>query len=148
MDSQTGLNLSLAKRILNKDLPASSKSRGGGGGSGILSLGIAFPEKNTSVIRVSNGLFEKLGFPASIQVASDDNNLIIGEQLYEDDDCYKFSTGKDKQKLYNTALITWIVEEFGLDYSNGRTSRSFQYITIEMGDNGKPCAIIDMSKST
>ena len=147
MDTQTGINMSIAKRILNKDLPASSKGRRGGGG-GRLSLGIAFPEKNTCTIRFSQALIEKLGFPKSIQVASEGTNLIIGEKLYDDDDCYEFPEGENKQKLYNTPLVAWIVEEFGLDYSNGRTSRSFQYITPEMGENGKPYVIVDMSRGT
>jgi len=148
--NSTGIDLDRAKRILSADLVVSTKRKGSKGGKNILSLGVQYPDGNTCALRFSKTLKEQLGNPKTIQAMADGMNLIIGNNIDKDEDAISFSfpEGEGKVNLYNVPLLNWIVSEFSLDYSRGRTSRSFNNIKIVEEENGATYAVIDMTKSS
>jgi len=75
-------------------------------------------------------------------------NLIISEKFPNVKESFEFSN-QTSMMVYNASLVLWMVDVFDLDFSNGRTSRSFQKIKIvmpEVGSTDKPYAIIDMTQ--
>jgi len=135
---------------------AQSVSNGGkGGGRGKPSLNICCAEGNRKSIKLSKSLYEGLfgeidedSDPRELQVLRDGMNLYLSEEFPEDTDSFPFSSATSLM-VYNAALVFWMVDAFNLDFSKGRTSRSFQNIEIvipEKGSTDKPYCIIDMSK--
>ena len=112
-----------------------------GGGSKI-SISIINSEKNGKRMIFSKKLLEELGNPLEIQfvLSTTESCLFIGENLLPDENKYAF-TKEGFNVLYCGAIIPKIVTTFGLDYSNGKTSLTFNNIEIEeMG--GSPVAIV------
>ena len=129
-------------------------STGNGNGRSVLSLNVCCAEGNRKSIKLSKSLYESLlgeidedADPKELQVLKDGTNLIIGEELPGATNSFAFSN-PTSMMIYG-ALCLWIVKVFNLDFSNGRTSRSYQRIEVVTPENGgkeKPYAIIDMTR--
>ena len=131
------------------------KAGGKRGGKGVPSLNLCCADGNRKSLKLSKTLFERLfgtldeeAKPKELQVLRDGTNLIISENFPDVKESFPFSN-PTSMMVYNASLVLWMVEVFGLDFSNGRTSRSFQKIEIvmpEKGSTNKPYAIIDMAR--
>ena len=145
-NTRIAINFTNAEKITLEDL-----SRFAGGSThrraGALSLNICCADGNRKSLKLSNALFDALGSPASLQVLHEGEHLILGEELLEDTATVRFSKSKTSHMIYSATLVLWAVEHFGLDFSNGRTSRSFQQIEVveQEAEGAKPFARIDMA---
>ena len=130
-------------------------STGNGKGRSVLSLNICCAEGNRKSLKLSKSLYESLfgaidedADPKELQVLKDGTNLIIGEELPDVSESFAFSN-PTSMMVYDATLTLWIVKVFNLDFSKGRTSRSYQQIDVVSPKNGgkeKPYAIIDMTR--
>ncbi|WP_101807450.1 hypothetical protein [Paenibacillus pasadenensis] len=86
---------------------------------------------------------EKLGDPASIQVAFDDDGVFLGEDLGLDSGGrFSLKANGKNAVIYSSELVKEITGMFGLDFSN-KTSVSFQNVTyLEIADS--PAAYITL----
>jgi len=132
-------------------------SRGGGGARGVHSFNICCAQGNRHSLKLSKSLYAELygeidadSEAKSLQVLKDGKNLVISEKFpdIDDSESFPFSTASSCM-VYHGGLVRWIASSFGLDFSNGRTSRSFQHIEVvapETGSSEKPYAVIDLSR--
>ena len=132
-------------------------SKGGGGARGVHSFNVCCAQGNRHSLKLSKSLYAELygeidadSDAKALQVLKDGKNLIISEKFpdVDDSESFPFSTASSCM-IYHGGLVRWIASAFELDFSNGRTSRSFQHIQVvtpETGSDEKPYAIIDLSR--
>ena len=148
-------NTSTAEHATQEELSKLGRvSTGNGSGRSVLSFNVCCAEGNRKSIKLSKSLYESLfgaidedADPKELQVLKDGTNLIIGEDLPGVSESFAFSN-PTSMMVYGT-LTLWIVKAFKLDFTNGRTSRSYQRIEVVTPENGgkeKPYAIIDMTR--
>ena len=153
-----GFNTAKAAVAVREEISKVSQSAGvggKGGGRSVLSLNVCCAAGNRKSLKLSKSLYEELfgevdedSEPRQLQVLRDGMNLYISEEFPEDTDSFPFSNSTSMM-VYNAALVLWMVEAFGLNFSGGRTSNSYQQVKIITPDKDgkeKPYAIIDMSK--
>jgi hypothetical protein len=147
-------NTATVERVTTKELLKFGGTSKGGGKKSTLSLNICCAEGNRKSLKLSKSLYEclfgeinKNSDPRALQLVRDGKNLIIGEDLPGVSDSFDFSN-PTSLTIYGS-LVLWIVDKFNLDFSNGRTSRSFQHIEVVTPADGgtqKPYAVINMTR--
>ncbi|MGN7454457.1 hypothetical protein ACTHPH_06555 [Paenibacillus pasadenensis] len=96
-------------------------------------------------VAVAEEVKKKLGDPVSIQIAFDDEGILLGENLGLKGDCrFTLRASGKKAVIYSSQLAEEITSLFGLDFSN-KTSISFQGVTY-LEYSGRPAAYIDMTQ--
>jgi len=77
-----------------------------------------------SRITLSKQGYEHLGKPSTMQFASNDTSLIIGEKLPNNENDFNVRDSNGKAIVYSTPLVTEVAEAFELNFDN-RTSMTF-----------------------
>ena len=119
----------------------------GGTGNSKLSLGIICSRKNGKRLHLSKALKTALQIDNRCELKpANANTLLLGRNL----GIPGVISGKVKDDegrgiMYHTAGVMTLINHFQLNFSNGRTSRSFDQITLDTAPNGEPVAVIIMN---
>ena len=111
------------------------------------SLGIICSKRNGKRCHLSKALMSMLSIENYIEMKpSDENTLLVGKNL----GIPGVISGEVKNDagrgiMYNTKCVLTLINYFQLNFENGRTSRSFDKITLSKAPNGEPVAIIIMN---
>ena len=100
------------------------------GGTEVISVSIT-NHVNGKRLTLSKALYSCLGQPKTLQFAvnSNENVLIIGEKLMDEEVSYRVSN-KTRGIVYNASLVEFVTEEFNLDFSEV-SSMTFRNITLD-----------------
>ena len=118
----------------------------GGAGNSKLSLSIICSRKNGKRTQISKSLRAALQIGNYCELKpANANTLLIGRNLGIPGvlSC-KVQDDEGRGIMYNTACVLALINYFQLDFT-GRTSRSFDKITLDFAPNGEPVAIIEMN---
>jgi hypothetical protein len=96
-----------------------------------------------SVVNSSNGkrvslnaaILNELSHQNSVQISYTDDFVAIANYIGESNTDYSISKNGKNGVIYNTALVSELVEHFHLDYSN-RTSITFPIMDVQENENG------------
>jgi hypothetical protein len=85
-------------------------------------------------ISFANEVHEAIGSPDSVQIAVNDDGIVIGETLPGSTSSFKLRKSGKKPVIYAAGLVDELAELFDLDFSNGKSSLSFhevEYIDLD-----------------
>lgn len=105
-------------------------------------LTIVNTKQNGKRIAIAPEVIEKIGSPASVQIAFHSDGMAIGEDLALDDNRFHLRTSGKKSVIYSSELVLEITKLFDLDFTN-KTSISYQDVTFA-SIGGKPVAVITL----
>lgn len=80
--------------------------------------------KTGNRITIAKECYSAIGNPSKVQFALNDNSLIVGEKVLENNNDFNVKESNGKAIIYSSALVKEITESFSLDFSN-RTSLTF-----------------------
>lgn len=123
-----------------------SVPNGSGAGNSKPSFGIVCSKKSGVRMHLSGALTKQLGLTDYLELnPADENTLLIGRNLGMNNalGC-KLKEDEGRRIAYATGICKALISFYGLDFSNGRTSRSFDKIEIVTAPNGEPAAAIKM----
>lgn len=117
-----------------------------GTGSGKYSITVVNSDGNGKRITFSKALVEKLGLTEGVSLIplKDEGILMAAKKLPFERASHILLNSKDKRTAYNAEAVQLITKAFKLDYTNGRTSYSFNNVDF-MTDNGMEIAVIQIS---
>lgn len=105
------------------------------------SISIVYGE-NGNRLTLNKELIKYLNLTNRIQIGVNETQLILGDSLGDEFDCYYFKPNKSKVMIYNKSLVSDLIKQFNLDYTN-RTSRTFRLIQYRTR-SGNPIVVVDM----
>lgn len=97
-------------------------------------LTIVKTDKFGKRISFANEVHEAIGSPDSVQIAVNDDGIVIGATLPGSTSSFKLRKNGKKPVIYAAGLVEEIAELFDLDFSDGRSSLSFrevEYIELD-----------------
>lgn len=129
----------------NSDIPQVS----GTGGGGKYSISVVNSDGNGKRISFSKGLIQRLGLDGSVSLLplKDHGVLMLAKELPFTRASKIKLNSKDGRIAYNADAVHLVVTTFGLDYSNGRTSLSFNNVEF-MEEDGMEIAVVQMAAPT
>ena len=138
------MDFSTIKYPVSTDFISSGGGRRGGGDT--LSINIVNSQSNGKRVKLSNLLHRSLGSPEHLYVAQSGNQLIIGQNLPNATEMFKFSRGRGLTVIYSASLVKWLTETFCIDYNNGRVSRSFSEIEVKTQEHASQKVVFAIIK--
>lgn len=103
-------------------------------GSSKYSVSVVNSDGNGKRVALSKALFEKLQLEGSVCMLplAEENVLLLAKEMpFPSTSKIELTSKKDPRIIYNADVVALLVKTFGLDYSNGRTSLSFNQIEFE-----------------
>ena len=103
-------------------------------GSSKYSVSIVNSDGNGKRVALSKALFEKLQLEGSVCMLplAEENVLLLAKEMpFPSTSKIELTSKKDPRIIYNADVVALLVKTFGLDYSNSRTSLSFNQIELE-----------------
>lgn len=119
------------------------------GGGGKYSISVVNSDGNGKRITLSKALIQRLGLEGSVSLLplKDHGVLMLAKELPFARASTIQLNSKDGRIAYNADAVHLVVTTFALDYSNGRTSLSFNDIEF-MEEDGMEIAVVHMPTPT
>ena len=96
---------------------------------------ISIVNANTgSRITIARECYSAIGNPVKVQFALNDNSLIVGEKVLNNNNDFNIKGNNGKAIIYSSALVKEITKHFNLDFSN-RTSITFSDVQYSNADD-------------
>lgn len=103
------------------------------GDSGLLS--VVNPEDNTKCLLIKRELTNKINVSEEVQFGFGENELLIMKPISEDENTFRLRKRGSNFVVYSAELVEEITDYYGLDYSEGRTCRTFGEVRYDYDFN-------------
>lgn len=88
-------------------------------------LSIVNPEDNTKCLLIKKELIDNIKAPSEITFSKSETELMITHPKTSEDNSFRLRKRGKNYVVYSAELVEEIAQHFELDYSNGRTCRTF-----------------------